>query len=389
LFFLNLAHFLDHYFLLIFPTAVIAMHVQWELSYADALTYGTATFIAFAIGTLPAGWLGDRWSREGMIAIFFLGIGLASVLAGFAQGPISLVAGLAVLGLFASIFHPVGLALVTEATDRPGHAMAVNGVWGNMGLAAAALATGFLADTFTWRIAFIAPGLVSMAIGAAYFTVQMRARAHGPRHAKITVPLLPATRSEMLRVFALIAVSALFGGLIFTGVTVSLPKLFEERLADVASGLTEVGLAASIVFALAAFAQLPVGRLLDRFGAKPILITVLALEGAFLFIVGQVSGVETFVAAIPLLLLIFGALPITGWLMARYVASAWRARAFACEYVLSLGVGSLAVPMISFMHANGGFARLFTVLAVFALVVLAAAFVLPGLRRTAEVVAAE
>ncbi len=387
--FLNVAHFLDHFFLLIFPTAVLALHVEWDLSYADALAYGTAAFAAFALGTLPAGWLGDRWSRDGMICVFFLGIGSSSILTGFAGGPLTLMAGLAALGLFAAIFHPVGLALVTEATDKPGHALAVNGVWGNMGLAAAALATGLLTDSFNWRIAFIAPGVGSVLVGVVYMHFLRQARLRGSKTVKKTVALLPATNNQRLRVFALIAVSALFGGLIFNGVTVSLPKLFEERLVDYVTGLSEVGFAAALIFALAAFAQLPVGRLLDHFGAKPILLALLTVECLCLAVVAQAQGALAFIWAAPLLLVVFGALPVTGWLMAHYVPSEWRARAFALEYVLSLGVGSLAVPMISLLHGRGGFFYLFTILAAFSALILAAVFMLPALRKEPAPIPAE
>ena len=320
LFFLNAGHFLDHFFLLIFPTAVVALHKAWDMDYGAALALGTPAFAAFALGTLPAGWLGDRWSRSGMMAVFFVGIGSASVACGLATGPITLMIALGGLGLFAAIFHPVGLAMVTETTDRPGHALAVNGVWGNMGLAGAALITSTLTDHLNWRTAFILPGAISVAVGLTYmWTLRQAARRNMQAGALARPVLVEVSQSDRIRVVILIAISALLGGLIFNGVTVSLPKLFEERLIGVVAGLTGIGLAASAVFALAAFAQLPVGAMLDRFGAKPILMAVLALQAALLFTVGSMTGSASAIVAAPLLLAIFGALPITGWLMARYV----------------------------------------------------------------------
>lgn len=392
MFFLNAGHFLDHYFLLIFPTAVLAMHVAWDMDYGAALALGTPAFAAFAIGTLPAGWLGDTWSRQGMMAVFFIGIGASSIAAGFAQGPLTLMIALGALGLFASIFHPVGLAMVTEISDRPGHALAVNGVFGNMGLAGAALVTSLLTDQIGWRWAFVLPGAASVMLGCIYTVTLRRAglradRAHETRTARNRPQPVDSGRG---RVVLVIAISALLGGLVFNGVTVSLPKLFEERLSDITQNLTSVGAAASIVFALAAFAQLPVGAMLDRFGAKAIFLPVLALQAAFLFAVATSTGLTSAALAAPLLLMVFGALPITGWLMARYVPSAWRARAFAMEYVLSLGVGSLAVPLIAYLHGRGGFETLYLLLAGCAGAVLAAAFVLPRHQNpAAQVIAAE
>ena len=384
LFFLNAGHFLDHFFLLIFPTAVVALHKAWGMDYGAALALGTPAFAAFALGTLPAGWLGDRWSRSGMMAVFFVGIGSASIACGLATGPITLMIALGGLGLFAAVFHPVGLAMVTEATDRPGHALAVNGVWGNMGLAGAALITSALTDQLNWRAAFILPGAISVAVGFTYmWTLRQAARRNMQAGTLARPVLVEASQSDRIRVVVLIAISALLGGLIFNGVTVSLPKLFEERLVGVVAGLTGIGLAASAVFALAAFAQLPVGAMLDRFGAKPTLMAVLALQAALLFTVGSMTGSASAIVAAPLLLAIFGALPITGWLMARYVPSVWRARAFAMEYVLSLGVGSLAVPLIAYLHGRGGFETLYPLLALGAAVVFVAACALPGRAKPA------
>lgn len=391
LFFLNAGHFLDHYFLLIFPTAVLALHGAWNLDYGSALALGTPAFAAFAIGTLPSGWLGDRWSRSGMMAVFFVGIGASSIIAGLSQGPLSMMVALGSLGLFASIFHPVGLAMVTEASDRPGQALAINGVFGNMGLAGAALVTGLVTDLLGWRWAFILPGAISIAIGFAYLAnLRRRKRATDGSAETVAATRAAPMTSRRGRVVLVIAVSALFGGLVFNGVTVSLPKLFEERLVDVTRSLTGVGAAASIVFAMAAFAQLPVGNLLDRYGARAIFLPVLALQATFLVAVATGTGLTSVAASAPLLLMIFGALPITGWLMAHYVPSAWRARAFAMEYVLSLGVGSLAVPLISVLHGRGGFEVLYLLLAGCAATVLVAALVLPGREsRAPAAVAAE
>ena len=116
----------------------------------------------------PAGWLADKWSREGMMVVFFVGIGLASVATGFAQTPLQVGIGLFVIGMFAAIYHPVGLAMVTQKWKNTGMRLAVNGVWGNLGVASAALITGYLIDNGGWRMAFIIPGAFSIAVGIAY-----------------------------------------------------------------------------------------------------------------------------------------------------------------------------------------------------------------------------
>ena len=88
---LNIGHFLDHLFTLIFATvAALALHREWGLGYAELLKYATPGFFAFGVFALPAGWLADKWSREGMMSVFFIGIGLASIATAFARTPLEL-----------------------------------------------------------------------------------------------------------------------------------------------------------------------------------------------------------------------------------------------------------------------------------------------------------
>ncbi len=176
LMYLNLAHFFDHFFLLVFPTAVIAIEGDWGLSYGEALAMGTSMYVAFAVATLPAGWLGDHIDRRKLIVIFFLGCGASSIFTGLAPGAFGMATGLAFLGAFAAIYHPVGMSLVIELAERPGRALAINGVFGNMGLAGAALVTGLLTTQFGWRSAFIVPGVVAMAVGLSYALKNLRSK---------------------------------------------------------------------------------------------------------------------------------------------------------------------------------------------------------------------
>ena len=184
LMFLNIAHFFDHYFLLIFPTAAIAIAVEWDMSYGAVLVMGTPLYVTFAVATLPAGWLGDRFDRTFLIACFFLGGGAASLLVSFSSGPVSLMAGLALLGLFAALYHPIGLALVPDIAQRTGRALAVNGVFGNMGLAAAVAVTGVLAEHSGWQSGFLAPGIAGLIAGT--ILLLRRWRAGNPCGGEIT-----------------------------------------------------------------------------------------------------------------------------------------------------------------------------------------------------------
>lgn len=381
--FVNVAHFFDHFFLLIFPTAALAIAPAWGMSFADVLLFGTPLYVMFALGTLPAGWLGDRIDRLTLIAVFFIGCGISSIWISMAAGPNSVMFGLGSLGLFAAIYHPVGLAHVTQIGLRSGRALAINGVFGNMGLAGAAVMTGILAQFFGWQSAFALPGIVSVCIGCVLVLRNRDGRQMATQSPTEDKPIaIEYDRRTQWTVFLVICVAALFGGLVFNMVTISLPKFLAERLTGDGADLAWIGASAGFVFAVAGFAQLPVGELLDRIGARPILLCLLAGETIILLALAQATGWAAFVLSLLEVTLIFAGIPITTWLVGHYLDASIRSRAVSVEYVLSLGIGSTAVPLIAFSQRAGfGFDILFVGLAMSASIIFVAGFFLPKMRR--------
>ena len=124
--FLNVGHLLDHLFMLIFATvAALALATDWGMSYANLIPYAMPGFVAFGICAIPAGLIADKWHRHGMICIFFIGIGLASTATSFANSPFQIGCGLFIIGLFAAIYHPVGIAMVIQGRVKTGMPIAV------------------------------------------------------------------------------------------------------------------------------------------------------------------------------------------------------------------------------------------------------------------------
>ena len=136
--FLNWAHALDHFVLLIYPTVVIGLEVVYQRPYSELIALSSAAFIAFGVFSLPAGWLADRWSRRNMMAAFYIGCGAALIGVALAPNLLMLSAAMFALGMFASIYHPVGMAMLIEASGARGRTLAFNGVCGNLGVSLAA-----------------------------------------------------------------------------------------------------------------------------------------------------------------------------------------------------------------------------------------------------------
>jgi MFS family permease len=385
---LNLAHLLDHFFMLIFPTAVLAISKEWGLSFAQLLPLSLPAVALFGLGALPAGWLADHWSRRGMMTVFFFGIGAASVVAGLAQNPWQLGAALALIGVFAAIYHPVGIAMLTIGSPRLGWTLGVNGVWGNLGLGVAALVTGLIVQYVGWRAAFIAPGLAAMGLGFAYLAASRGATnaASSKKAASVTVP-----PGQMKRLVIVFLVAVVCNGMLFHATTVSMPKLFDERLAGVLAGeagLGAIGAIIAVVYLIAAMAQLLVGSLIDRISLRTALLAVVALQAPLFLLAMSGTGWGLVAAAIGIMFFVFGQIPINDAMVARYTSDRWRARAYGLRYVASFLGSAGAVTLVSALHAGGGFSQVFLALAGVALVALAAAALLPRIGEAPATAAA-
>lgn len=382
--FLNVGHAYDHWFVLIYATAVLVLASQFELSYGELMALATPGFAAFGLGAVPAGWLGDRWSRHGMMTVFFIGMGLSSVLTGLARTPLELAAGLTLLGVFASIYHPVGIAMVAEgAPEKIGWRIGINGVWGNMGVAGAAVITGLFIDLYGWRSAFILPGLLCVATGIG-FAWLVRDWPHAARSAaRGAAAAKPPMRLGWKRVLGVVAIATVMSAIIFNALTLSLPKVFEERLLDITSSATGIGLAASAIYVVAAFAQIVVGRALDRYAVRPLLTVIAVGQVLALAAASVAANWSMLLTAGILMVLVFGQVPIGSTLIARYTPESLRSRIYGLQYLVVFGIGAVAVPLIAVMHGWGGFAALFLLLAGMAAVTVLVAQALPETRTQA------
>ena len=369
--------------MLIFASvAALRLSTEWGMSYAMLIPYATPGFVAFGIFAIPAGWLADRWSREGMMVIFFIGIGASSALASMANSPLQIAASLTLVGTFAAVYHPVGLAMVVQGREKTGVPLAINGIFGNMGVAAAALLTGFFIDLSGWRAAFAVPGAVSILLGALYLLF-VRTKREADVEAlggvlvskKANLPSVP--RNILLRVFGVIFFTTAVGGLIFQSSTFALPRVFDERLTDLAATATMVGWYAFLVFSVAAFAQLVIGYLVDHYSVRAVFAVVAVLQATFFSLMTQLSGIPSLLVAFAFMFVVFGQIPINDVLVGRMARSEWRSRAYALRYIVTFSVMATTVPLIGWVHGEWGFSRLFGVLTVAALLIFVAVLLLP------------
>ena len=385
--FLNVGHFADHLFMLIFAKAAFSAGLAFGLAkdgaYVEMIPYGVPSLILFGAGAPLAAHLADKWNRNAMIAVFFIGIGLASIATSFATSPLQIGIGLAALGVFASIYHPVGIAMVVQGGGNVGWRLGANGVWGNLGVAAAPLITGFVLVDYDWRLAFALPGIVSILIGLSYIGFVRSGRVRPPQataREKALVGFAPGWQRALL----CLALVTAAGGFVFGAMTFIIPRLFEVSMPNVSVDVAVTGMLAAVVYGVAAFAQLFVGNIIDKRPIKPVLVTVALGQPVLIGVMGMQVDYALFAATLLAMTFVFGQIPITDALLSRYVPDAWRTKVLSVKFMLNLVIGAIALLTARFILASGGgFETVMVVLAAAAVFIVIAALMLPA-RTGAE-----
>jgi MFS family permease len=379
--FLNWAHALDHFVILIYPTVVIELQIVYGRSYADLIALSTASFIAFGLFSLPAGWLADRWSRRNMMVAFYVGCGASLIGASFAPSLTTLGVALFLLGIFAAIYHPVGTAMVIASATQRGRTLAFNGVCGNLGISLAAGVTALLTAALSWRGAFFVPGVVCIATGGAYlWLIPDEAEHRSSRSSAPDVSLSPVLAAT---VFGLFVVVALCAGLVFNTLSVALPKIVDERVSNIS--LVEIGGLTTAVFICGAIAQMAVGRLVERFRLHILFAVLAIMQFAGVVWTAYASGVMVLFALAFTMAAIYGQITVNDLIIARYTADAWRGRVYAVRYFLTFMVSGVAVSLIALLYGRGGFPlvlgmTVFVALG-FLIAVLTIAYIASGVER--------
>jgi len=372
--YVNAAHFIDHYAMLIFAAAVIIMGPAMGLTYSELLPYATPAFVAFGAGSLVTGWLGDRWSRRHMMVIYFFGIGAAMISVGLVQTPLQLGAALLAIGIFASIYHPVGTAMLVSYADKLGSQMGINGLWGNFGVASSALVTGVIGQYFGWRWAFVVPGLVTVAIGVAFMASVAHEDRRGTKQAAAQVRI---ARDDMWRVLLALLVVVIAISTTFNAITVSLPKLFAERLADLTHNVALLGVIAAGVYVFGAATQYTIGKLIDRYSLKTVFLPMSVVLPPLLYLAATASNWALIAAAIGIVIGLFGQITINDAMVGKYTAEEWRSRAFAVRYFVGFTAAGASVGLVAWLYAQGGFGLMLYAFAGLCLLVVVAALILP------------
>ena len=382
--YLNIGHLLDHFMMLIFAKAAFDAGREFGLSYEEIIVYGTLGVIMFGAAAPLAGWLADKYSRAILITVYPFGLGLGGLLATFSQSTETLGISLGVLGFFAAIYHPVGIAMLTKRPGKIGLRVRVNGVWGNMGVAAAPVFTGILIAYADWRLGFLLPSIFCICFGLFQlfaFVENEEVNIKNIKNKAASTLSSPFSEGWKIVLFAL-SITTLSGGFIFGALTFLIPRLFEVSMVQISTDVAITGLLAGLVYAIASFSQIGTGWLVDKVPPKYVLSAMGLGQLIFIYIASQSSDYNLLFIMLAAMIFVFGQVPITDVILVKYVQDSWRGRVLSIKFMVNLSAGASVLPITSLLLKNGyNFSFVLQCLSVISIAVIISGLLLPNKEK--------
>ena len=344
--YLNIGHLLDHFMMLIFAKAAYDSGRSFGLQYDEMILFGTLGMVLFGATAPLAGLLSDKYGRIPLMIIYHFGIGFSAITASMSSSPIQLAISLGLIGLFASIYHPVGIAMLLQRSGLVGLRLGINGVWGNMGIAIAPVVTGVILYYGDWRLTFLIPGIVCVLFGILFFLNITQHENNDQNKSDKGNKQIGFTPRWQQALFAL-ALSTASGGFLFGAMSFLLPRYFEINMLSLSTNVAITGILAGVVFACASFAQMAVGWLVDRISPRLVLFWIALGQVIFIYLASQFENLSLFFLSIVAMCFVFGQIPITDTILVRYVPDNWRSRVLSAKFLLNLCIGASVLPITS------------------------------------------
>lgn len=382
-----IGHAYIHMFTAFYFTIVLAIERDWQQPFHELLGLWTPAALLVGLAALPAGWLADRWSTIGIMTIYFIGLGASSVVAGFMGAPVSLMVAMAGIGLFAAIYHPVGIPWVIRAAapEKVGRMLAINGIFGSFGVGLAALSAGVLIELWGWRSAFVVPGVICLITGVVMLGFVRTGRL--VEAVGIPSDRGAAEKGDRARVFLILLITMFVGGITFNAVQSAMPKLFEGRLLDITGGsVVGIGSLVALVYMASGVAQLIGGLLADRVQLRFVLLGAWTLQAPLLFGMAAAFNVPLVIAAFVVVSANSGALAAENMLLSSAASAKRQGLVFGLKFVIAFGAAPLAIELVAtIQRLTGDLGNLFVLLGGVVAVVAVVLLGLPNERAPVRV----
>ena len=340
-------HLMMHMFAAFYFVIVLAIEDDWNFSYDELINLWLLGSLLVGLGSIPAGWLSDRWSRSGMLAIMFIGLGTSSILCGLSNNKFSLMINLSALGLFCSIYHPAGISWVVNTSKETGKALGFNNIFGGVGIGLGAFSSGLIIDMYNWNYAFIFPGLISIIIGIGLFLHIYQGKISFKNIISDKFNDNPE-QNQLLKIAIIMLVSITCMSFVYQILQSSLPKVIDIRLAEKFDfGASQIGLIVSFIYIVSGLMNYIGGILADKYPEKNIYLIGILGQGILLFFIFSLSNY--FLIIISLFIVAFNSsiLPAENLLLAYFSPQKHQSLVYGIKFIVSFAIAPIALFLIS------------------------------------------
>ncbi|MGD9321177.1 MAG: MFS transporter [Desulfobacteraceae bacterium] len=375
-------HFITHFNMLVFPAVVLPLTGHLGLDMAQVLGLSFWMYLLYGITALPWGILADRFGAKPFMLLFFLGAGLSGLFAAYwTDSPALFSVALAGVGLFTGIYHPVGLGMISKGVERMSMGLGYHGMFGNLGLATAPLLAGI--SNWLWgpRAVYLALGILNL-MGMGLMWVLSLTEPKAEKEESVV-----EGDNGLLQAFIILLVAMMLAGIAYRGSSVVLPAYFElknqgilQALSDLWGGDLSGNLVAttitSFIFLLGILGQYAGGVVAERYEPRYSYLTFHAVSMVAAFLMAMVHDLPLVVLALIYFFFLLGMQPIENTLVARFTPQRFHHSAYGTKFVLTFGVGALAVKMVGGIQDRWSIEATFIALGIVSLVLLAAVVLL-------------
>ena len=375
-------HLMMHMFAAFYFVIVLAIEDDWNFSYDELINLWLLGSLLVGLGSIPAGWLSDRWSRSGMLAIMFIGLGVSSILCGLSNNKFSLMINLSALGLFCSIYHPAGISWVVNTSKETGKALGFNNIFGGVGIGLGAFSSGLIIDMYNWNYAFIFPGLISIIIGIGLFLHIYQGKISFKNIISDKFNDNPE-QNQLLKIAIIMLVSITCMSFVYQILQSSLPKVIDIRLAEKLDfGASQIGLIVSFIYIVSGLMNYIGGILADKYPEKNIYLIGILGQGILLFFIFSLSNY--FLIIISLFIVAFNSsiLPAENLLLAYFSPQKHQSLVYGIKFIVSFAIAPIALFLISTSYeATKEFSYLYLSSGILMLILFFVVFTLPSARK--------
>ena len=375
-------HLMMHMFAAFYFVIVLAIEDDWNFSYDELINLWLLGSLLVGLGSIPAGWLSDRWSRSGMLAIMFIGLGFSSILCGLSNNKFSLMINLSALGLFCSIYHPAGISWVVNTSKETGKALGFNNIFGGVGIGLGAFSSGLIIDMYNWNYAFIFPGLISIIIGIGLFLHIYQGKISFKNIISDKFNDNPE-QNQLLKIAIIMLVSITCMSFVYQILQSSLPKVIDIRLAEKLDfGASQIGLIVSFIYIVSGLMNYIGGILADKYPEKNIYLIGILGQGILLFFIFSLSNY--FLIIISLFIVAFNSsiLPAENLLLAYFSPQKHQSLVYGIKFIVSFAIAPIALFLISISYeTTKEFSYLYLSSGILMLILFFVVFTLPSVRK--------